>query len=109
MDGVIPPDADIGELADEGVIVAINAIVLHPIGLALYRKMEDDGRWVLGGIQDHREDPEGVYFDPIDMQKLERYRDMLAKAAPSRKARLGYLIQGLDILLPILLDMPTKD
>lgn len=104
MSEIIPPDSDIGELADDGVIVAINALVLHPIGLALYRKQEADGRWVLGGIQNHRSDPEGVYYDPIDAAKLEQYRAILAARAPARKARLGYIIQDLGLLLPILLD-----
>ncbi len=40
----------------------INRRVLHPVGLALAAVIDDDGLIRFAGVQDSRDDPEGLVF-----------------------------------------------
>ena len=51
------------EFTNKGYLQELNRRFLHPLGLALEVVRVDDS-WQLGGIQDCREDPEGMMFDP---------------------------------------------
>jgi hypothetical protein len=85
---------DIAEFRAMGGIQEINRLFLHPLGMALEVVVEDDGSERLGGIWDYRDDPEGIYFEGVDMAaKARAFRDQLAERAPARKAALGYVIQ----------------
>lgn len=57
-------DLDIETLILGGYLQEVNRRFFHPLGLALYVKAESmDGPWVLGGVGDYRDDPEGIVFE----------------------------------------------
>jgi hypothetical protein len=58
----------------------------------------DVGEGWISGIQDHREDPEGVYFGEItdeDLQHVANGQQLLEARTPARTKALGYLVQPL--------------
>ena len=54
---------DIKEFREKGYLQEVNRRFLHPLGLALEVKLNDDGEEVLGGVWDSRDDEEGIYYD----------------------------------------------
>jgi len=91
---------DIKEFYNTGYVHEINRRVLHPLGLALeINEVEDTtlgNYYVITGIQDWREDPEGVSFSKLNTEKIERIHAEEMKRFPARVAALGYDIQGDD-------------
>jgi len=60
---------DIKEFCGLGLLQEVNRLFFHPMGLALEvtaDKTEDGGfeNYNLSGIWDHRDDPEGIFFQP---------------------------------------------
>jgi len=53
----------IKEFREKGYLQELNRRFLHPLGLALEISIQDNGKEVLGGIWDYRDDPEGIYYD----------------------------------------------
>lgn len=85
-------------LSDTGLLFEINRTLLHPLGLALEVTVEDDGSSRLSGIQDFRDDPEGLYFLDGDVsecaEKLKRFMASFGTAKHAqRRAALGYVVQ----------------
>ena len=54
---------DIKEFREKGYLQEVNRRFLHPLGLALEVRQENDGTETLGGVWDYRENPEGMYYD----------------------------------------------
>ncbi len=52
----------IKEFRESGYLQELNRRFLHPLGLALFVNIMENGE-ELGGVYDFRDDPEGVYFD----------------------------------------------
>ncbi len=56
----------------------------------------DAGHEVLGGVWDHRDDPEGIVFDAVDAEKAVRIADELNLRALPRMAKLGWVVQPVE-------------
>jgi hypothetical protein len=89
---------DIKEFRDEGLLQELNRLFLHPIGLALAVDVAEDGTETLHGIQDWRDDPEGVIYgdDQINPDKARNVRRLQREWQPRRIRELGYFIQPSD-------------
>ena len=66
---------DIKEFRDKGYLQELNRRFLHPLGLALSVKVNDDGSETLDSIWDYREDSEGIYYNikNSDFDRQERF------------------------------------
>lgn len=85
---------NVDEFVKEGYLHEANRQFFHPHGLALTVGSETPGGpQYLVGLQDHRDDPEGVYYGDIDQGKIDNIKNVLEKRSPARKERLGYVIQ----------------
>jgi len=87
-----------GFLVDSGLLFRINQQVLHPLGLALEMKFDDDGKGIGFGIWEGRDDPEGWIFSPDTFKdgqrKFEKYMAEHGDAAlESRLKALGFWVQ----------------
>jgi len=85
------------ELLDEGYVQEINRRFLHPLGLALEVRQQEDGSLVLGGVWDHRDDPEGLVFADgvIERDKAYSVREQELVRKVDRQEALGFWIQPL--------------
>jgi hypothetical protein len=61
---------DIAEFRDIGYLQEANRRFFHPLGLALEVRVDEAGNETISGVEDCRDDPEGmVYFDPVDARE----------------------------------------
>jgi hypothetical protein len=90
---------DVKHFKAMGYLQELNRQFLHPIGLALSVKVDDEtGEETLDYIVDSRDDPEGIIFDDsmIDEEFRQRaiaIRFIQSNFAKRRKEALGYVIQ----------------
>ncbi len=86
---------DIKEFREIGLLQEINRQFLHPLGLALEVRIDDDGNETLGGIWDYRDDPEGMLYgeDVIDLKKVKTVAEFINKQHKKRRDVVGYVIQ----------------
>lgn len=88
---------DIREFRQAGYLQEANRLFFHPLGLALEIVIEEDGSSWLGGIHDHRSDPEGCAFidltDPADDERATFVRKEFLRRADARKALFGRIVQ----------------
>jgi len=65
----------IKEFQEKGYLQEVNRQFLHPLGLALEIIISDDNEPTLGGVWDHREDSEGLYYDleNSNNKRIERF------------------------------------
>jgi hypothetical protein len=96
------PYIDIGEFIEEGYLQEVNRQFFHPLGLALTVSADTDddtgeqtSPWTLSGVQDHRDDLEGMIFAEgvMSKDKAETVASALAEREEPRRKALGYLIQ----------------
>lgn len=90
---------DIAEFQRLGLLQEINRLFLHPLGLALEVTVAEDGTKMLSGVQDDRDDLEGIYFTDLSEADVARALDLFSEVdrrAPHRLAALGYIIQPLE-------------
>ena len=90
---------NIKDLLDDGILFAINQAILHPLGMALEISMDEEDNYVLGGVWDYRDDPEGMIFDDETFlygeKKFNKYMEREGtEKLDKRKELLGYTIQG---------------
>jgi hypothetical protein len=97
---------DIKEFREKGYLQEINRQFLHPLGLALEIKIDDNGIEALGGIWDYRNDKEGIYYDvknsnqtrKNNFEKKFNYIDSESKRiGDNRLKSLGFIIEPLNI------------
>jgi adenylate kinase family enzyme len=89
---------DISEFVNDGLLLEVNRLFFHPIGLALSVAYNHDGKWTLDNIIDYREDEEGVIYGDIDNLFIDKYvkaNTYINKRLADRFARLGYIIQDI--------------
>jgi hypothetical protein len=91
-------DISLKEFCDLGLLQEINRTMLHPMGLSLYVTVEEvSGDVRFGGIEDLRDDPEGVCFadnfEEFSRTKEESVFVMLNSKKEVREKSLGYFIQ----------------
>jgi hypothetical protein len=93
---------------DSGLLFEINRRILHPLGLALMIKYNDENGILsdenakislLDKLWDEREDSEGIIFDNesfnTGMQKYKKFRKEYAdKKVLKRNKLLGFIVQG---------------
>ena len=88
---------DIKEFQEKGYLKEANRRFFHPLGLSLVVSMDtEDGSMELSGIQDHRDDPEGMVFDDIDIGHAEFIERMRLSREKARDA-LGCCFRGIQI------------
>lgn len=93
---------NIKEFKDFGYLQELNRRFLHPLGLALEVAFDQkEEKWILGGIQDHRE--EGIYFGFEDYngkekrEALEKYSNVEHENIKRKEERineLGFYIES---------------
>jgi len=83
---------DIKEFVDFGYLHELNRGFLHPLGLALEVTEHEDGSVTLSGVQDRRDDVDGMIFmeDTLDPEKAARVAEERERRRPAREAALGY-------------------
>lgn len=90
------------EFRDLGYLQEVNRRVLHPLGLAMFVETDGDGNVVrIGGVSDHRDDPEGVYYGFEDgtvghrkmVEQAQRVAAEWDERAPRRETLLGFMTQ----------------
>lgn len=86
---------DIKEFRQFGYLQELNRQFLHPLGLALEVQVDDNGNETLGGIQDFRDDPEGIIYADgvITATKSSNVYNANEKMKQSREQLLGFHIQ----------------
>lgn len=89
---------DIQEFIDLGFLFEVNRRVLHPFGLALEVRQDDDGKYQLYGIWDYRDDPEGMQFAPDTFvhgtAKWDKFMRQYGQACLDiRQKAVGYIEQ----------------
>lgn len=96
---------DIKEFREKGYLQELNRSLLHPLGLALSVKVNDDGSEEIDGIYDYRDVPEGVYYaiEHGDKERKERFKknekfiiDELQKRMVPRQNKLGFFIEPIN-------------
>lgn len=90
------------EFRDLGFLQELNRCFLHPLGLALEVVVGEDGMMRFGDVQDHRDDPGGMDFQPqaLDVAKARAIAELAESKRTLRQARYGGLIQPLPDQLP---------
>ncbi len=87
----------IQEFRDFGFLQEVNRQFFHPLGLALEVIVDEQGNVTqLGGVWDYRDDPEGIVFEEVDLEKAARILELQKQKAETRQAKLGYVIQPLS-------------
>lgn len=92
---------DIKEFREEGFLQELNRVYLHPLGMALEVKIDEDGNESLGGIWDYRDDPEGMLYggSVIMSEKAKKNADnvftIYNEKSKYREENYGFTIQPL--------------
>lgn len=86
------------EFCESGLLQEINRRFFHPMGLSLYVTVDlATNKIRFGGIEDLRDDPEGVYFatgnSEFSRAKEENVDRMLVSKKEVREKSLGYYLQ----------------
>jgi hypothetical protein len=93
------------EFREKGYLQELNRRFLHPLGLALETSLEKDGTERLGGIQDCRDDQEGIVFNTVEFSKEKKIaawkkwcliQDEMNRRATQRRRALGFFIEPVD-------------
>lgn len=85
----------VAEFRAQGYLQELNRQFLHPLGLALEVSIGEDGTETLSGVWDYRDDPEGIYYGPneIDAAKAANVARLRMLRREPRGAALGYWVQ----------------
>ena len=78
------------EFRNLGLLMEVNRLFLHPLGLCLEFKVADNGDMEFGKIQDYRDDPEGIKFEAdtwfsADIVRAEYVESLRKNMLPSRE------------------------
>lgn len=76
-----------------GFLQEANRQFFHPLGLALEVSKGDDGKLSVSGVWDFRSDPEGIFFDEVDLAKCAEVREERKRHEDARIKKFGYVIQ----------------
>ncbi len=84
-------------LVDNGILFEMNRQVLHPLGLELHFRLDDDGRITAIDLLDNRESPHPIAFSPEDFEAGRReYQAYLAESGRrnmQKRRKVGMVIQ----------------
>jgi hypothetical protein len=92
------PRMDIAEFRAQGFLQEANRLFFHPLGLALFVEVDDDGNETLGGVYDSRDDDEGFCFAEAawtggEDEKAKHVADEFLRHLPERVRLFGGPIQ----------------
>lgn len=91
---------DIKEFREQGYLSELNRRFLHPLGLALSVKVDDDGSETLDGVWDYREDSEGMLFGgdyaEVVAENAIKIDKLWEERSAARTESLGYMVQPPD-------------
>lgn len=89
-----------------GYLQELNRTFLHPLGLALEVKVDEEtGDEIFGEVWDSRDDPEGIVFGmkDSDEERIQRFKihakyvdTEREKRVKVRKEGLGFVIEPID-------------
>lgn len=88
------------ELRNSGYLQEVNRQFFHPLGLALGLEADANGTILRAFVIDNRDDPEGMYFDSLTAEEVDRGRRIAADRELRLHARwsaLGYIVQPLEV------------
>lgn len=85
------------EFRKKGYLQELNRQFLHPLGLAIEVRVEQDGTETFGGLWDYRSDSEGICYDTIDEEKAAYIIEQQEERAIARQEALGYVVQPLIV------------
>lgn len=89
---------DLAEFRELGLLQEVNRQFFHPRGLALELVKHEDGRIEIGGIQDVRDDPEGMVFtNAPTLEKFDRSHELMQAHASTRFDKFGWTIQPVGV------------
>jgi len=92
----------IKEFREEGYLQEANRRFFHPLGLALEVTRDRDGNYLLTGIWDYRDDPEGIIYSIAKADRhrqetfLKKYNNVQEEMEKKKKTRLrkfGFFIE----------------
>ncbi len=86
------------QFREEGYLLELNRQFLHPRGLALAVRTDEDGEDHFLGVQDARDDPEGLVFENItaeEVAKADRLDADLQRRLYDRARAVGACVQDL--------------
>ena len=92
----------IEEFKERGYLQEANRLFFHPLGIALVVSVDNDsGGMKLCGVQDNRDDPEGMVFDDFDKEKADIIYDEIIDKRESRSklkccTRLGIQVDDYE-------------
>jgi hypothetical protein len=87
---------DIKEFRELGLLVEVNRQFFHPIGLEMIVAIDEDNEdneEFLWGIRDFRENPRGMLYEELEIDKVEKATEFIRKRHTIRKLNLGYVYQ----------------
>ena len=90
----------LSQFVEDGYLQAVNQQVLHPLGLAIVLEENEGGETTFGFIWDEREDPEGIAFDVVDVEKARHIEEEADLRWEARHASLGYWVQPVNPITP---------
>lgn len=100
----IPNYMDINEFREEGYLQEVNRRFFHPLGLALTVEITDSGEERIGGINDFREDEEGVIYDlkNSDNDRIKKFNknfdfitSELSNKYKTRMTKFGFVVEDI--------------
>lgn len=84
-------------MLDNGILFEMNRQVLHPLGLELNLRLDDEGQLVGIDLADNRSSPSPIYFSPEAFEegreKFERYMGESGRRNMQKRRQLGMVIQ----------------
>ncbi len=85
------------EFVEKGYLQEVNRRFLHILGLALEVYVDDDGKAVISGIWDWRDDSEGIVFEDVDTEKVLAVQEELDAKIEARQASFGWFLQPYEV------------
>ena len=92
------------DFCELGYLLEANRQFFHPLGLSLEVTPDDEGEtmWHIRGIEDYRDDVEGMVFDGVifsesDQFNAERIERERRKKEPERLRRFGWVVQPITV------------
>ncbi|MHA2067232.1 MAG: hypothetical protein ACXABY_22925 [Candidatus Thorarchaeota archaeon] len=80
-----------------GFLQELNRQFLHPLGLAMETIVDEETKEEsFGLVWDYRDDPEGMLFAEIDLEKCNKVYALWQEKAASRQKQFGWVVQPPD-------------
>lgn len=84
-------------LVNHGILFEMNRQVLHPLGLELHFRLDDDGRITAIDLFDNRESPHPISFKPeafdAGRRRYEAYLHEHGRRNMQKRRQVGMVIQ----------------